>query len=158
AARALRAKYPDPSTGRRSSTSAHRSDAMLRICAFVLSVWIVANLSLAQALAEGIARAQTEIDGKRWSAALAQLLELREASADDAQRELLAAKLQDVGGGLFEAAAFDAALRAHEAALAIRQHVYGERDHPEVATSLNNIATCLRSLGRAREALPQQEA
>src|SRR5262249_47104784 len=31
-------------------------------------------------------------------------------------------------------------------------------DHPSVATSLNNVASCLQALGRAAEALPKYES
>ncbi|HZN37767.1 MAG TPA: tetratricopeptide repeat protein [Planctomycetota bacterium] len=131
---------------------------MPRICGLVLSGWIVVNASFAQTVAEGMAKAQVEIDARRWSAALGGLLGLREAATDDTEREQLAAKLQEVGNSLSEEAAFDAALRAHEAALAIRKRSHGDRDHPEVARSLNNVAGCLHSLGRAGEALPRFEA
>src|SRR5262245_3317181 len=76
--------------------------AMPRIWALVLSGWIVVDAGIAQAVAEGIAKAQVEIDAKHWSAALAGLLGLGESAADDSEREQLAATLQHVGDGLFE--------------------------------------------------------
>jgi tetratricopeptide (TPR) repeat protein len=47
--------------------------------------------------------------------------------------------------------------RSMRPALAMWQRIYKE-DHPEVATSLNNLARCLDALDRSDEALPKHEA
>jgi tetratricopeptide (TPR) repeat protein len=51
----------------------------------------------------------------------------------------------------------DEALPRVEEGLAMRKRLFGDRDHPEVALSTNNLAACLESLGRAGEALPRYE-
>src|SRR5262249_6854953 len=128
--------------------------AMLRIWALVLSGWIVVGAGFAQTFEEGIAKAQVEIDAKRWSAAFAGLLGLSEVAADDSERTQLAVRLHEVGDGLRKEAAFAAALRAHEAALAMFERVHGDHDHPNVAASLNGVGSCLFDLGQRERALP----
>jgi tetratricopeptide (TPR) repeat protein len=50
------------------------------------------------------------------------------------------------------------ALPHAEAALRLAKTAHGEQDHPDVAESLNNVAACLKGLGRPDEALPKYEA
>ena len=107
----------------------------------------------AQGFLEGLAAADARIDAKRWREALEVLLPLQAQTELDEDFEVLAARLHAVGRALVDTD-LDAALRAHTAATAMWKRLYGDRDHPDVASSLSNIASCLELLGRAADALP----
>src|SRR5262245_37106301 len=79
--RANNASFGAVAAGRVRSYAAGGVAAMLRIWELVLGGWFVVSAGVAQTFTEGIAKAQVEIDAERWSAALAGLLNLREAAA-----------------------------------------------------------------------------
>jgi tetratricopeptide (TPR) repeat protein len=100
--------------------------------------------------------AQAKIDARQWKEALELLLPWERIERNE-DRELVAAKLKQIGKGLVEAAEAATALHALKAELGLRRLVHGEADHADVATSLDWVAGCLHSLGRAGEALPLYE-
>merc|ERR1719316_1231010 len=50
-----------------------------------------------------------------------------------------------------------AALEHENAVLKMRQRLHGEGDHPDIATSMNNLASTLHHLGKHQQALEMQE-
>lgn len=124
-----------------------------------IAVTCVASVACGQDIAAGLDAARQKAEAKEWGAAfevLIGLVGLPEAAAE-AQCEPLAELFAKVGEGLRGEALFASALRAHEAALAQRKRLHGDRDHPDVAAGLDRVASCLRALGRGDEALPRYE-
>jgi eukaryotic-like serine/threonine-protein kinase len=53
---------------------------------------------------------------------------------------------------------FDEALNQAEATLSVLQTIDGDKDSPQIASSLNLVADCLDAAGRSPEALPKHQA
>ena len=86
--------------------------------------------------------------------AMQQAIELLDASELKNEPETEAALLATISGILIGNARSEEALRLARRVLEIELELHSG-DHPEVATSLNNVAMCLQSLGRSAEALPK---
>ncbi|HEX5051850.1 MAG TPA: tetratricopeptide repeat protein [Planctomycetota bacterium] len=113
---------------------------------------------VAQDFAARLDLARESVAAKEWKEAREMLVGLQEQATTDEEREQLAVVLDDAGVGMSGDGQPIDALAMCQAALAIRKRLYSDRDHLDVAQSLNNVACCLRSLGHADEALRQHEA
>jgi tetratricopeptide (TPR) repeat protein len=126
---------------------------MMMLCALMTGA-----AAPAQDLESQMRAVEVATGNREWRQALELLLPLVGAESTAAQCQRLAGKLDEVGKALQGASDIALALRAYEAALAVQQRQYGDRDAVDVAMHMHNIGVCLETLGRAGEALPRHEA
>jgi tetratricopeptide (TPR) repeat protein len=142
----------------RFGRSARREVVMGSRVVCCLLFFMLSTMAAAQNVAEGLAAAKAKMAAKEWPAALELLMPLRDL-ADGDERQQVANALARTANGLEWANAAAAALPAREAVLFLQRRRHGEADHADVATALDQLASCLQGgLSDFHAARPHLEA